>query len=78
MIQNDNRKSHSAEFLWRLFEQRHNGRKKAFKIDGFKIYFVEEGGSEKEWLFQLSDGKIKRIGRSAFGGYVKEAKQSLK
>ncbi len=79
LITEDNRKSYSTERLWRVLDKDHR-RKKAIKIDGFKIYFdYKDLENLEERIFQLSpDGKVKSIGRSAFTGYVKEAKQSLK
>jgi hypothetical protein len=77
IVQDNTQKSYSAERLWRYFEKHHQGRKNAIEIDGFKIYFDYQNlESLEERLFQLSpDGIMKSIGRSAFGGYVKEAKQ---
>jgi hypothetical protein len=72
--------SHSAEFLWRIFEKRHEGRKNALRLKGYKVYFEYKiSNNDDERLFQLSsDGSVKSIGRSAFNGYVKEAKKTSK
>jgi uncharacterized protein YeeX (DUF496 family) len=80
IIIEDNRKSYSIERLWGVFEKDHKGIKKAIQIDGFKIYFdYKDFKNLEERIFQLSsDGKSKSIGRSAFNGYVKKAKEDLK
>jgi hypothetical protein len=78
IIQDNGQKSYSAERLWLYFEKHHKGKTKAFKINGFKIYFDYKNLVSLEGrIFQVSsNGKAKSIGRSAFAGYVKEAKQS--
>lgn len=80
IIRDNPQKYHSAEFLWNVFEKRHKGRKKAIKIGGFKIYLdYKDLINLEERIFQISsDEKVESIGRSAFSGYVKEAKQPSK
>ena len=80
LVTENNRRSYSTERLWRVFEKDHKGEVKAIEIDGFKVYFDYKDLKDlEERICQLSpDGKVKSIGRSAFTGYVKEAKQSLK
>jgi hypothetical protein len=79
MVQDPDVNSFSAERLWKRFEQRHEGKKKAMKIKGFKIFFNGDNPDGEGRLYQEpSDKDHNFIGRSAFNGYVKEAKQNLK
>jgi hypothetical protein len=80
LLQDNKRENYSAARLWKYFEDKNRGKKNAFKINGFKIYFdYKNRNSDEERIFQLSkDQTIKSRGRSAFNGYVKEAKKSLK
>lgn len=74
------RENYSAERLWKYFEDKHKGKKNAFKVNSFKIYFdYKNRNSDEERIFQISkDGIVKSRGRSAFNAYVKAAKKSLK
>ena len=80
ILQEGNRTSYSAERLWNFFEEEHMGKKKAITVNAFKIYFkYKDLDSLEGRIVQISpNGENKSIGRSAFTGYVKKAKQSLK
>lgn len=80
VLQEDNRQSYSTERLWEYFERNHKGKKNPVRVGGFKIYFnykdlnTLEGG-----IYQISPTgeNAEPRGRSAFTGYVREAKKSL-
>lgn len=74
------REEYSVQRLWDYFETHHKGRSEALKINDLKIYFKYKNRNSVEGqIVQLSkDGAIESRGRSAFTGYVKEAKKTLK
>jgi hypothetical protein len=76
----EGRKNYSAERLWDVFKKNHKGQRNAIKMKKFKVYFdYKDMKSLEERLHQLSsNGLLESIGRSAFAGYVKEIKASLK